>query len=847
MNKNLIKQNAILLFIVASFIVLTGTAGGVFTYMNRAIGQLNYKTMQNVGFTYLTGMAAQTANHGATYFQDRFDSLDYLLDTALAQNNSVSPTEYLKENLPADYTYLALYTETGERRVLLGDSSYRAYDENAFEETVQAGENHMILTTNSQQDRLLEVVLVQDFEIDGVRYKALLCGFSPDILNTVLGLSYSSDMLYSYVIRTADSGFVIRNQDAFRATYFDRVHEMYEECNGKTPDDFIAELSCTMEQDGIYSSEVRIDGERRLMYATPLKYSDWYLVTFMRYTELDNLLGANNVKRNQVFYFCISLFSVVFVAVFVLYAVLSYRQIKQLRILEAAAVSASRAKSEFLSSMSHDLRTPMNAIVGMTEIARSHLDDRAKTEEYLAKISRANSHLLSLINDVLDMSKIESGKMSLSPIQMSLRDSMDNIVMIIQPRIKSKRQNFDVYIKDIITEKVCCDSLRLNQILINLLSNAVKYTPEEGNIALTLAQEPSPRGDSYVRNIITVQDNGIGMTAEFATHVFEAFTREDTTNTSKQEGTGLGLAITKRIVELMEGTIEVITKPNQGTMFRVVLDLKKGTLDENHMRFNGLKALVVDDDEELCRSATQALAEIGVEAEYVTHGKLAVEKIQQRSDAFDLILIDWQMPGMNGVETARRIREYTGDNVPMILISAYDWADFETEARAAGINGFLSKPLFKSTLFFGIHELITGGDSSPQEKKAEIVEFHGERILLAEDNELNGEIAIEILTEAGLQVDWVENGSLCVEKYRSSEKGYYAAILMDIRMPVMNGYEAATAIRKFDTEIPIIAMTADAFAEDVAKALECGMNGHIAKPLDVKTLFYTLKNNVHET
>lgn len=846
MKKDLVKQNAILLFILACFILLIGTTAGIFIYMNRAIGQLNYETMQNVGSTYLSGMSAQTSNHGTTYFQERFDSVNYLLNTALMQNNSASPVEYLKENLPADYTYLALYTETGERKVLLGDASYRAYDENAFKETVQAGENYMILTINNQQDRLLEVVLVQDFEIEGVRYKALLCGFSPEILNTVLGLSYSSDMLYSYIIRKADSGFVIRNQDAFRVTYFDRVHEMYKECNGKTPDDFIAELSLAMEQDGIYSAEVQIDGERWLMYATPMKYSDWYLLTFMRYTELDNLLGANNAKRNQVFFVCILLFSAVFAVSFAFYVILSRRQIKRLRILEATAVSASKAKSEFLSSMSHDLRTPMNAIVGMTEIARSHLDDRAKTEECLAKISRANSHLLSLINDVLDMSKIESGKMSLSPIQMSLRDSMDNIVMIIQPRIKSKRQNFDVYIKDIITENVCCDSLRLNQVLINLLSNAVKYTPEEGSIALTLAQEPSPRGDSYVRNIIMVQDNGIGMTEEFASHVFEAFTREDTTNTSKQEGTGLGLAITKRIVELMEGTIEVITKPNQGTMFRVVLDLKKGTLDKKHMRFNGLNALVVDDDEELCKSAKQAFAEIGVEAEYVTHGRLAVEKIQEKPDAFDLILIDWQMPGMNGVETARKIREYTGDSVPMILISAYDWADFEAEARAAGIDGFLSKPLFKSTLFFGIHELIAGSDSAPQEKKAEVVEFHGERILLAEDNELNGEIAIEILTEAGLQVDWVENGSLCVEKYRSSEKGYYAAILMDIRMPVMNGYEAAIAIRKFDTEIPIIAMTADAFAEDVAKAMECGMNGHIAKPLDVKTLFYTLKNNVHE-
>lgn len=842
MKKDWIKENNILYFVLAGFIILIGTAIGVFTYMNKSIERLNLETMHTVGSTYLTGMSTQTSNHGATYFRDKFDSLDSLLDVALTQHGDNSCTQYLKENLPSDFTYLALYTETGERNVLIGNSSYHAHDEDAFEKTLQNGENKIILTVNSQQERLLEVVLVRDFEIDGVTYKALLCGFPPDVLNTVLNLSYNSDMLYSYVIRKADSSFVIRNQDAFRATYFERVQKIYEDCNGMTPDDYIAEFSAAMKQNAAYGSEVMIDGGRRLVYAVPLEYSDWYLVTFMRYTELDNLLGDNNARRNQIFYFCCILFSVVFLIVFTLYAWLSYQQIKQLRILEKAAVSANKAKSDFLSNMSHDLRTPMNAIVGMTEIARSHLDDRAKTEECLKKISRANSHLLSLINDVLDMSKIESGKMSLSIIQMSLRDSMDNIVMIIQPQIKSRRQNFDVYIKNIITEDVYCDSLRFNQILINLLSNAVKYTPEEGNIALTLTQEPSPRGDDYIRNIITVEDNGIGMTQEFATHIFEAFTREDKTSVKKQEGTGLGLAITKRIIELMEGTIEVQTSPGEGTTFCVVLDLKKGTLDENHMRFEGLKALVVDDDEELCRSTKQALSEIGVESEYVTHGKLAIEKIKQNANDFNIILIDWQMPGMNGVETARKIREYTGDNVPMILISAYDWADFETEARSAGINGFLSKPLFKSTLFFGIHEHIMGGSSASHENSTDVVEFHGERVLLAEDNELNGEIATEILTEAGLQVDWVENGKLCVEKYRASEKGYYTVILMDIRMPVMNGYDATLAIREFDKEIPIIAMTADAFAEDIAKASECGMNNHIAKPLDIKILFYTLKN-----
>lgn len=848
MKKDWLKENSALLFVLIGCVILIGTSIGIFSYMDKSIDSLNTATMQNVGNTYLASMSEQISGHGKTYLQDKFNTLNALLRVSLTQEDGTATKAYLRQNLPGDFTYLALYKDTGETETLIGNGSYRPYDEDAFYETLETGENKVILTTNSQNERLLAFILEEEFVLDGVTYNAMLCGFPPEILNTVLNLSYSDNMLYSYVIRKEDSGFVIRNEDAFRETYFDRIKKLYQDYNGMTADDYIEQFSAAMERDEIYTAELMADGGRRIMYAEPFDYSDWYLVTFMRYTELDNLLGENNTKRNQVFYSCVLLFCVVFALVFSIYIFISLKQIKTLRELEAAAASANKAKSDFLSNMSHDLRTPMNAIVGMTEIARSHINDRSKTEECLKKISRASSHLLSLINDVLDMSKIESGKMSLAVSQMSLRDSMDNIVMIIQPQIKSKRQNFDVYIKDIVTEDVCCDNLRFNQVLINLLSNAVKYTQEEGNISLTLTQEASPLGDDYIRNNIIVQDDGIGMTKEFAPHVFDAFAREEKTSVRKEQGTGLGLAITKRIVELMAGTIEVKTKPMEGTSFHVTLDLKKGTLDENHMRFDGLRALVVDDDEELCKSTQQALFEIGVESEYVTHGKLAIEKVQDKSCHFDLILIDWQMPGLNGVETARRIREHIEDSVPMILISAYDWADFESEARSAGVTGFLSKPLFKSTLFFGIHQHISGGSSEPQKQPEDNIQFHGERILLAEDNELNGEIAIEILTEAGLVVDWVENGQLCVETFQAAPKGHYDAILMDIRMPVMTGYDATLAIRKLDTEIPIIAMTADAFAEDVARAIECGMNAHIAKPLDITTLFYTLHNwTTHKT
>ncbi|MDE5619368.1 MAG: response regulator, partial [Ruminococcus sp.] len=542
----------------------------------------------------------------------------------------------------------------------------------------------------------------------------------------------------------------------------------------------------------------------------------------------------------------IIIISIIFFIIFSGYALFSYGQLKKQQKLKEEAVSANKSKSEFLSNMSHDIRTPMNAIVGMTDIARSNIDDKERVEMCLQKITRSSRHLLSLINDVLDMSKIESGRMTLSMVQISFRESIENIVSVIQPQINSKHQKFDIYINNIISENVFCDILRLNQVLINLLSNAVKYTQVEGEISLSLSQEESPKGEEYVRNHIIVKDNGIGMTQDFIKVIFDDFVREDSGRVSKEEGTGLGMTITKHIIDVMGGTIDVESRLNEGSEFHVILDLKKGDADIHNMNLNGMKVLVTDDDEELCLSVMQSLEEIGTEAEYVTNGLQAVEIIKNNPDKFDVILVDWHMPDMNGVETARNIRQHTTSHTPVILISAYDISEIEEEAKDAGINGFISKPLFKSTLFFGIKQHIEN-ESQLEIYNEKSPEFNGERILLAEDNELNSEIAMDILTEAGLVVDWAENGQLCVEMFSKSETGYYSAVLMDIRMPVMNGYEATRNIRaldRSDSGIPIIAMTADAFAEDIAKAKECGMNGHIAKPIDVNALFYLLNKEL---
>ncbi|MDE6091651.1 MAG: hybrid sensor histidine kinase/response regulator, partial [Ruminococcus sp.] len=381
----------------------------------------------------------------------------------------------------------------------------------------------------------------------------------------------------------------------------------------------------------------------------------------------------------------------------------------------------------------HDIRTPMNAIIGMTDIARSNIDNKEKVEMCLQKITRSSRHLLSLINDVLDMSKIESGKMTLSMVQISFRESIENIVSVIQPQVNSKHHKFDIYINNIISENVYCDSLRLNQVLINLLSNAVKYTPDEGIISLSLYQEESPKGTEYVRNHIIVKDNGIGMTQDFIKVIFDDFVREDKKRVSKEEGTGLGMAITKHIIDVMGGTIEVSSTPNEGSEFHVVLDLKKGDTDIHNMNLEGLKVLLADDDDDLCLSVMQSLKEIGAEAAYVTDGMQVIETIKNNPDKFDVILVDWRMPDMNGVEIAKKIREYTTSNIPVILISAYDLAEMEEKAKDAGINGFIPKPLFKSTLFFGIKRHIEN-DSELEINNEASAEFNGERILLVEDN-----------------------------------------------------------------------------------------------------------------
>ena len=518
------------------------------------------------------------------------------------------------------------------------------------------------------------------------------------------------------------------------------------------------------------------------------------------------------------------------------------------------AQHANAAKTTFLSNMSHDIRTPMNAIIGFTTIAVSHIDNKDQVKDCLQKVLSSSNHLLSLINDILDMSRIESGKVQIKEQECNISELMHNLVNIIQPQVKAKQLELFIDTFEVVNEDVIADPLKLNQVFINLLSNAVKYTPAQGSISFTIIQNTTFR-HGYGDYVFIIKDNGMGMTADFLEHIFEPFERESTTTRSGIEGTGLGMAITKNIVEMMNGTISVESEPGKGSTFTVEISLKLQDTQKNAeqlKQLNGLKALVVDDDFNVCDSVSKMLNQIGMRAEWTTSGREAAYRAKmayEEGDSYHTYIIDWQMPEMSGVETARRIRRAVGNEAPIIILTAYDWTDIEEEAKEAGITAFCAKPLFMSDLKSALLTANNLEDKEEQTAAWTLEDFSGKRVLLVEDIELNREIAEVILTEAGFAVESAPDGTDAVEMVRKSEEDYYDVILMDVQMPVMNGYEATRTIRNLprkDVEdLPIIAMTANALEEDKEAAIKNGMNAHIAKPLDIKVFMEVLRQYLH--
>ncbi len=842
------KKTKHFLFFSAAVMVLFSL--GVFIWMARFMDKTSEQTIHEIGTLYMTEMSRHIQQKFLTIMDERLQQLEGIIKRTPPQSVTYGEDMLRELNLNArvrDFTYLGLYSKNGDAQTVHG-FPINLLGETDFWSLLEKDDKLIGYATDGQGERLAVLALPAKYPMkDGKTSAAIVAGFPMEEINDALFLHENKEFFYSHVINQ-DGRFIIRpNQEG--DNYFQKIHKMSSLDARKNFRQYEQEIREAMYEKAPYSALVRLGSSRQHqhLYLSALPNTDWFLITVMPQTALEKSVRSLSRERSRVTVLAAAAMLFLFFLIFAYYYALSGAQMKRLNQARRESDRANKAKSEFLSNMSHDIRTPMNAVVGMTDIALANITNPSRVTDCLKKIQLSSKHLLGLINDVLDMSKIESGKLKLNIDRLSLRQTMDDLVSIIQPQIKAKHQKFDIFIHKIISEDVFCDSVRLNQILLNLLSNSIKFTPNKGSVSVFLFQEPAPLGAEYVRTHLRVKDTGIGMSAEFKEKLFESFSREDSARVHKTMGTGLGMAITKYLVDQMKGTIDVQSEPDKGTEFHITLDLKKVPNPEEKMRLPAWNMLVVDDNAELCESAAAALAELGVRAECAGDGETAVKKMEQRllnHQEYDIVLVDWQMPGMDGLQTIRAIHERINKDVPVFLISAYDWSAIKDEALQSGVSGFIAKPLFKSTLFYGLNPYSKQKEASHNEGTVpKSCPLRGKRILLAEDNELNYEVAREILAAEGMEIEWAQNGQICVEKLKHSAPWFYDAILMDIRMPVMTGYEAARAIRaldRADKNIPIIAMTADAFSEDVQRALASGMNAHTAKPINTQELLRLL-------
>ena len=645
---------------------------------------------------------------------------------------------------------------------------------------------------------------------------------------TALGTAYESIMLLDLKKNTVETLKAIPGEEQYKRIRTMRREEVLRRTEAMVAEPYRAEY---LEFVDATTMTARLKGHTSLVFTGRTVHDLWFttLLIPQRTDDDGNVTAVLVATRDAT----------------------AEKQIEQkqqdaLRSALAAAEHANKAKTVFLNSMSHDIRTPMNAILGFTALATTHLDNAELVKDYLQKISVSGQHLLSLINDVLDMSRIESGTIKLDNAPVHLPDVLHDLRTIIQGNISAKQLDLYVDTQDIQHEDIITDKLRLNQILLNIVGNAVKFTPAGGTINIRVREKPCPRS-GCTTFVFSVKDNGIGMSPEFQQHVFDSFAREQTATRSGIQGTGLGMAITKNIVDMMGGTITLKSEQGKGSEFTVTLDCKISetqTKSQPIPELRGARALVVDDDAQTCMSVSKMLRQIEMTADWTTSGKEAILRAQEAHEQgrdFKVYIIDWLMPDMNGIETVRRIRKVIEPGTPIIILTAYDWSDIEQEAREAGVTAFVAKPLFMSEL----RAVLTHTQTEPQPMQMpKHTGYAGKKVLLVEDNALNREIATAILEQAGLQVDSVEDGTDAVARMNTAAEDQYDLILMDIQMPRMDGYTATRKIRALENprkaNIPIVAMTANAFDEDRKKAFAAGMNAHVAKPIDMAVLSHTL-------
>ncbi|MCM1268654.1 MAG: response regulator [Bacteroidales bacterium] len=808
------------------------------------------KIMNEVGEIYMEGMSRQTTQHFATIMELRLSQVEALVhDIEPNQENGYENVRgALSNNARArGFDRLAFCTEDGTFEILYGEEIL-AVDSATFMHAIESGEERMMMGTNAAGENVILLSVPMEYKLpDGRESVSLVAGFPIAYIEETLSAELSESMRY-FVIRP-DGLIVIQSDRENDTNYFEKVerHMGDTEENAEARRqlaEYKKDLTAAMAIDADYTKEMSIRGSRRQIYARSLPHSAWYLILSMPYNELDATIEgfgeewADTALKNGAVIICL------FLIVFSGYILMTRRQMQEIKETRDTAERANQAKSEFLSNMSHDIRTPMNGIIGMTDIAMANIENPVKLRSCLQKISASGKHLLGLINNVLDMSKMESSKLILNMEEILLPELIHGVANIILPDARDKKQRFDLHVHDIIAESVWSDSVRLNQVLHNLLENAVKFTPTGGNIQLDIYQTPSEKGNAYVQVHLIVSDNGIGMSEEFQKRIFEAFAREDNARVQQIHGAGLGMSITKLIVEAMGGSIQVESEQGSGSKFHVTLDMEIALLPEEPSDIPAWKTLVIDDDEVFCDCTLATLESIGIQAECALSGQIALEMLEeqhQKGNDYEVILTDWRLPGLNGIELVREIRRIYGATPHILMISAADNSDLEEQARQVGVDAFIVKPLFKSTLYYNLSRFKEESEAAEEGP----VTFDGEHILVAEDNDLNWEIADALLSDIGLVPEHAENGQICVDMLTQSSEGFYRAILMDIRMPVMNGLEAASAIRALDREdakqIPIIAISADAFSDDIQKCLDCGMDDHTSKPIDVSKVAELLR------
>ncbi len=637
----------------------------------------------------------------------------------------------------------------------------------------------------------------------------------------------------------SDGDYIIKG-NSFKNSSFFEFYKSYNKTDSKEADDLFNRITSSTGSFTMLNSK----GEKCILAFTPFEATgDWILLSLMPIKDL---------SANTQNWLLVGFVSVGLLVLFIFDIAVMLNFNKKLQEAAKEAEKANKAKTDFLSTMSHDIRTPMNAIIGLTTIAEKNLDDKELVRENLRKITLANNHLLTLINDILDISKVESGKLNLCPQSFSLVLTVENLVNISQPMIKEKNINFNFRISRIEKEYLYADQLRLNQIYINILSNAIKYTEPKGSVNVDLKEEASEK-EGCVKLTYKVSDTGIGMSKEYMENMYQPFTRQTDSRVNSIQGTGLGLTITKRMVDLMNGSIECESTEGVGTTFTVTLDIPVAEHQRSEMKLESLDVLVVDDDEILLETASDTLKSLGLRTDTANSGLEALGMIKHNHEIgkdYSIVIVDLKMPDMDGIETIRRIKEEIDSNTPILLISAYDTSDIEDEAKELGVNGFLSKPLFKSTLYDKISEIL-GKEKESVEVENDYSDLEGISILVAEDYDINYEIISTLLSMYGIKVDRAENGKICVDKMKEAKNGDYLLIFMDIQMPEMNGLDATRMIRELDdpwaSKIPIIAMTADAFSENITECMNAGMNGHIAKPIDIKLVIKEIRRIKEES